>query len=110
MHKFLLLCGLLNLLLACGPNPAANESSKLASPAGSGQDTAATARVLATKQIYISFLECAQNAEASAEHKVTIAEGIKNVSDLPDESFTALKSSLSISAQDFVSRYGSCVK
>ena len=97
-------CTCLILLSSCGPNPAASKAS------GSQDATAATAKILVSKQVYLDFLSCARESESSAQGKATIDEGIKNVNGLPEESFTALKANLSLSAQDFAARYGSCVK
>lgn len=103
--KYLSLIALL-ALSACGP--AANAPS--ATPSAHSSDAAATAKVLVSKQAYIDFLTCAKAAEASAEHQATIQTGIDNVKELPEAGWDTLKTSLSISAEDFVTRYSACVK
>ncbi len=101
--KYLLMLCLLGLT-ACGP--AANSPSQ---PSGASSSEN-TAKVMASKQAYLSFLACAKTAESSSTHQATIQTGIDNVNTIPEAGWESLKASLSISAKDFVERYPSCAK
>lgn len=104
MMKYLLLICLLGFS-ACGP--AANSPSQ---PAANPASANGTTKVLANKQAYLDFLACAKAAETSATHQGTIQSGIDNVNGIPDAAWETLKTNLAISAQDFVTRYPTCVK
>src|SRR5687767_8377611 len=100
------------LLSGCGSVPtAASAARQLDYQLNEVEVKAEPLAITESKAVYLAFLSCAQAAEADPAGKATIADGIANLRDLPDQFWDQHKTSLRISAVDFVWRYRkTCIK
>ncbi|MGV3525162.1 MAG: hypothetical protein ACO1RX_13105 [Candidatus Sericytochromatia bacterium] len=106
MRYLIVMCVAALTLTACGPNPAAGTNPN-GSNTASGNTATGSASVIATKQAYINFLNCAKNQSAATpEQKTLIDIQINAVNNIPDSTWANVSTAMSANADVWIKAYG----